>query len=204
MISNPQGATLEDFDHLIKLIREYPYCQNYRILAAKVASDNLFQEQREMTHFAALYATNRTRLKKLLDNSLNLGELPITYNQNTEPDKKTETKPKLPVQNNNADDKPVSQAESIKRMLQDSIIEEFISKNPKISPLQPKRLRNDHPNEDLSCPCAKPPSEFVSENMAKILLKQGKTKEAISMYKKLALKYPKKKNYYKEIIKQIS
>ncbi len=50
--------------------------------------------------------------------------------------------------------------------------------------------------QDLSEPNIELDKEIVSENLAQLYLKQGKTDKAISIYKKLILKFPDKKSYF--------
>ena len=45
--------------------------------------------------------------------------------------------------------------------------------------------------------------QLVSENLAKILAKQGKTEKAIDIYKKLVWKFPQKKAYFASQIESL-
>ncbi|MEH0156832.1 hypothetical protein V6R21_22070 [Limibacter armeniacum] len=75
---------------------------------------------------------------------------------------------------------------------QQQVIEKFISKSPRISSAktEPELVQEDLSTEatELSGPLA--------ENYAKFLVKQGKTQEAIKIYKTLMLKNPNKKSYF--------
>jgi len=44
---------------------------------------------------------------------------------------------------------------------------------------------------------------LVSENLAKIMIKQGKKSKAVDIYKKLIWKYPQKKAYFASQIESI-
>ena len=57
-------------------------------------------------------------------------------------------------------------------------------------------MRSDH-NNDL------PDSNIITETMANIYLKQGNSKEAISVYEKLIEQQPEKTDYYKIRIEEI-
>jgi hypothetical protein len=46
-------------------------------------------------------------------------------------------------------------------------------------------------------------SSLISESLAKLLAKQGKTDKAIDMYKKLSLRNPEKSAYFADLIKEI-
>lgn len=57
--------------------------------------------------------------------------------------------------------------------------------------------------QDLSEPSIELEKEIVSENLAKLYLKQGKTDKAISIYEKLILKFPDKKSYFAASIEKL-
>jgi len=48
----------------------------------------------------------------------------------------------------------------------------------------------------LSLKSSEFPEAAITENLANILLKQGKSTQAIAIYEKLVLKYPQKKSYF--------
>jgi len=57
--------------------------------------------------------------------------------------------------------------------------------------------------EDLSKNSQQFNDELISENLAQIMKNQGKTKQAINIYKKLIWKFPQKKSYFAAQIDQI-
>jgi tetratricopeptide (TPR) repeat protein len=90
------------------------------------------------------------------------------------------------------------------RQLQMEIIENFIEKETKLSPLR-ANLNDQSEQEDLvKKRSAGPTTSIVSEGMAKILLRQGKIEKAIEMYEQLILKKPEKKAYFAEKIKELT
>ena len=82
--------------------------------------------------------------------------------------------------------------------LKSDFIDDFIRKNPKII----KKKKNNGKNEDLASKrlCQK---EFITENMAKIYIKQNKIKKAIKIYEKLISLNSKKKSYFAKKIKNL-
>lgn len=83
-----------------------------------------------------------------------------------------------------------------------NLIEQFNSLRDSLSKLDPKQFK-DAPTEDLAVPAIEVSDGFVSENLAQILVKQGKNDKAIEIYKKLIWKFPQKKTYFADLIEKI-
>lgn len=95
---------------------------------------------------------------------------------------------------------PLSSPESKKeKSNHDSIIENFISSNPKI-----KTPIKDAPLIDVSLKAVIPNESLMTETLAKVYLEQKKYKSAIKAYKILSLKYPEKSGYFADQIKAIT
>ena len=82
--------------------------------------------------------------------------------------------------------------------LKSDFIDDFIRKNPKII----KKKNNNRKNEDLAS-IRLSQKEFITENMAKIYIKQNKIKKAIKIYEKLISLNSKKKSYFAKKIKNL-
>tara|TARA_Y100000768_G_scaffold233008_1_gene176058 strand:+ start:1594 stop:2028 length:435 start_codon:yes stop_codon:yes gene_type:complete len=80
---------------------------------------------------------------------------------------------------------------------QDQIINNFIDKKPKV-----KSKKSTDNLKDLSIPKNKKRA-FLSENMAKILIKQNNISDAIKIYEKLISNNSKKKIYFAKKIKEL-
>ena len=80
---------------------------------------------------------------------------------------------------------------------QDQIINNFIDKKPKV-----KSKKSTDNLKDLSIPKNKK-RVFLSENMAKILVKQNNFSDAIKIYEKLISNNSKKKIYFAKKIKEL-
>lgn len=78
------------------------------------------------------------------------------------------------------------------------IIDMFLGK--KVGRITPQRSDNKDTIIDLS---VVETDEIITESMAKIYRMQGLNNEAISIYRKLSLKYPEKSRYFAEIISSI-
>lgn len=104
---------------------------------------------------------------------------------------------------------PVSSAEIIagsstgtrsNQQQQSELIDKFIMLNPRI---EPSRDKSEKPQEDIAKPFTEERSDFVTETLAKIYIKQGYYSRAIDIYEKLCLKFPEKSSYFASQIEKI-
>ena len=91
-----------------------------------------------------------------------------------------------------------------KQLSQNQIIEHFIKEQPSIGDVK-KEIEDfdEGTTRDLSLKSTTFGDDLVSENLAVILLKQGKKEKAIDIYKKLIWKLPQKKAYFAARIEEI-
>ncbi len=82
----------------------------------------------------------------------------------------------------------------LKKSVQRDIIDSFIKSEPRISTVN-RGEKDAFTDRDLSENSIRPP-ELISENLATILIKQGKLDKAIEIYEKLSLKFPEKRAYF--------
>jgi tetratricopeptide (TPR) repeat protein len=94
------------------------------------------------------------------------------------------------------EEKPEIDKREIRKIKQNEIIENFIKAEPRISAAQAKDKGVEMSAEDLSEKTVDTATGFVSENLANIMVKQGKIDKAIDIYEKLILKYPQKNAYF--------
>ncbi len=83
----------------------------------------------------------------------------------------------------------------------ENIIDKFIKEDPTIPPLNPKTIAEEQ--EDLSAKSGVESKGLISENFAKILIKQGKIQKAIDIYTQLSLKNPEKSTYFAGLINEL-
>ncbi|UII24066.1 tetratricopeptide repeat protein [Fulvivirga ligni] len=117
----------------------------------------------------------------------------------TKPKATTKTKKTTTKKKSTSEDKTIS-AERTPQEEQNKLIEQFISAEPKI---KAKPKASSEPQEDLSENSTHFNDDLVSENLAKILISQGKKDKAIDIYKKLIWKFPQKKSYFATQIKDL-
>jgi len=89
----------------------------------------------------------------------------------------------------------------LKKEEQEKLIEKFIQSDPQMqNVLSSKELSE---KKDLSAPSVKFRDDIISENLASIMIKQGKHEKAIDIYKKLIWKFPQKKAYFATQIEEL-
>lgn len=81
-----------------------------------------------------------------------------------------------------------------KKNEQQEIIEKFLKASPKIKRNTGKVKKKDL--DDLSAQSVEFGDNLVSENLARVMIKQGNKSKAIDIYKKLIWKFPQKKAYF--------
>ncbi|ADB37039.1 hypothetical protein [Spirosoma linguale] len=101
-----------------------------------------------------------------------------------------------------APSQPILSAADIERQRQLDLIDSFIKKEPRISPVRGKPGEVLE-QEDLTKRNKPVSGSLVTESFAKILEKQGKTDKAIEIYKKLIVKNPEKNAYFAAKISEL-
>ena len=97
-------------------------------------------------------------------------------------------------------DVPRTDVPGTPRTRQQEIIDRFVAANPQIT-RETSATNENAP--DLSAPSSAFQDDLVTENLAEIMLRQGKTDKAVNLYEKLMLKYPEKKAYFAQKIEQL-
>jgi hypothetical protein len=97
---------------------------------------------------------------------------------------------------------PTLSPADLERKRQFDLIEDFIKKEPRISPVRSK-LNEPTEQEDLTKRTKPISGELITESFAKILVKQGKIAKAREIYEKLMVKNPDKKPYFAAKISEL-
>lgn len=87
---------------------------------------------------------------------------------------------------------------------QQKLIEEFISSLNKVKSKTLLPPGQEKSVEDLSSESIEFDSNLVTETLAKLYVKQGKTEKAIEIYRKLIWKFPQKKAYFAARIEELN
>ncbi|GAB4041371.1 hypothetical protein [Spirosoma jeollabukense] len=99
---------------------------------------------------------------------------------------------------------PVLSAADIERQRQFDLIDSFIRKEPRISPVRTKPDEQLEQEDLTKRTIAAAGGGLVTESFAKILEKQGKIDKACEIYRKLMVKNPEKKTYFAAKISELT
>lgn len=190
LIESPNNLNSETLVALDKMLKLYPYSSCIHLLYMQ----NLQRENRNefsaQLKTSSLYCNRKTLynllnkndyiMQELLGTQLNLSQINELNNYLNQ---EQEDAPEY---------KPTSTAE---------LIAHFIENEP--GRLRVKKNDDEQETEDLSEKSTIENDEIISETLAQILAKQGKTEQAIQLYEKLCLKIPEKSSYFAAQIKNL-
>lgn len=185
LVKNPNDINLDQSISIKKIIKKYPYFQIARIIeliGLKKFNNIRFNNALKTS---SIYSTDRSVLYEIIElEKISSNEsFPILSLEKT----KNSFIKWLKV------NKQISNPKSP----QNSLIESFLSINPKIDPH--KKISNT----DLSDGFTVSKKEYMTETLAKIYFDQNKFEEAIKAYEILCLKYPEKISLFADQIKTI-
>ena len=185
LVKNPNDINLDQSISIKKIIKKYPYFQTARIIeliGLKKFNNIRFNNALKTS---SIYSTDRSVLYEIIE---------------LEKIRSNETLPILSLEktkNSFIKWLKVSKQVSNPKSSQNSLIESFLSVNPKIDPY--KKISNT----DLSAGFKLSKKEYMTETLAKIYFEQNKFEEAIKAYEILCLKYPEKISLFADQIKTI-
>jgi len=185
LVKNPNDINLDQSISIKKIIKKYPYFQTARIIeliGLKKFNNIRFNNALKTS---SIYSTDRSVLYEIIElEKISSNEtLPILSLDKTK--------------NSFIKWLKVSKQVSNPKSSQNSLIESFLSVNPKIDPY--KKISNT----DLSAGFKLSKKEYMTETLAKIYFEQNKFEEAIKAYEILCLKYPEKISLFADQIKTI-
>ena len=185
LVKNPNDINLDQSISIKKIIKKYPYFQTARIIeliGLKKFNNIRFNNALKTS---SIYSTDRSVLYEIIElEKISSNEtLPILSLEKTK--------------NSFIKWLKVSKQVSNPKSSQNSLIESFLSVNPKIDPYK------EMSNTDLSAGFALNKKEYMTETLAKIYFDQNKFEEAIKAYEILCLKYPEKISLFADQIKTI-
>ena len=182
-------------------LKKYPFMSSLHTLLAKKNKEESHDDFGSSLIRASLYANNRNKLKHFIEPILHS----VSFTYSTEKvsdhtgvntfhsyDHSSEEKD-LPLASDPEEAIKSSQQKQI-----DQFLDTFGEEGKRISSAE---LSDDDNQEDLSI--IEDSQDIVSENYAKILLKNNRKDEAIKIYQELILKFPEKSNYFAGVLEKL-
>lgn len=102
-----------------------------------------------------------------------------------------------------SEEEKTAKSVSTKKKKQIEIIEKFIQNEPQIDRERMAQAESNVDIEDLADKSILKEEAFETETLAELMAKQGKTKKAEEIYKKLSLKFPEKSAYFATRIEKL-
>ena len=193
LIKKPYAFSDKEINFLSDLTLSYPYCQNAQILFCKALHDSNSIKFKSQLKKAASHAANRSLLFEILHekkNKLaNKQENKINFKKN---------------EYSFSEWISIIQTKKIDRSGKKSnneIINLFLEKKPTITKKSKQKFYRASENAKISI---QENNEIISETLAKVYTRQEHYEKAISIYKKLSLKYPQKSIYFADQINLIN
>ena len=227
LVAHPANLSISDAKTVEVITRQYPYCQLGHTLLAKGYHTHYPEELAfEKIRHASAHALSRNALRKLINGSFR-NEISATLHPkfesdylhkfSEEPDSQTTNSPEEDITeqtemisnidlltNSSAVEDLLIDEIAQRKQLQNSIIDNFLMKDPGLIRTTKSQLEAMGKQEDLSVGSAKLEKGIVTESYAKILTMQGRRDKAIEVYEKLILKFPEKKPYFATKIQELA
>lgn len=157
-----------------ELLKKYPYSACLHMLYAKMLKISENTEAEKYIETAALYINDRKKLFRYLNDIRD----------------ETVVQQVVPVYNLELKESEITENTG----QPNDLISKFLCEKPVFVM---KKEVYDEPNESVYDP------EIISETLAEIYFKQGKTDMSLNIYEKLCLKFPEKNSYFAARIEKI-
>jgi len=195
LLKAPHTITAQQYKSLSALLQAYPYFQLGHALMAKVSGMTPGKSDPLPLQRAAIYATNRHHLKKLLDSDVLWQEA---------------LSKQLAIELQGVSPTPVDVAQgsmvfptSKKNLAQWQLIDAFMEKSKPWPKKNQEESEKSTTQQDLSQINPSLKNYLITENFAQVLVAQKKISQAITIYKALMVRFPKKNRYFSNIINHL-
>ncbi len=216
IIQNPDSLNQYAIDDIAQLIESYPYCQTLHLIYQKrlqLGDDaDLYKHSLAKT---ACYASDPSQLFYWLteiDNSKSLlSNIVLEEDEESESTSQTSISDhaissdhtfgywlKLAINREMTIEDQLDKTSTAK---QSALIDEFLQKNPTISPNK-EHIKGK--NTNLATKSTQESDSLMTETLAQIYLDQGLYNKAIKAYEILSLKNPQKSSFFAQRIAQIA
>ena len=205
LLRHPHKIMPEDMSHLQDIVQSYPYFQIAYALLAKGAYDQDHGTAKQAIQRAAIYATDRTYLKALLEDTPPFA-IPPPVSEET-----ATAEEEVRVENydfingyidaiRQRDEYPITKQKSLAQL---HLIQDFMQKDMQLKPQSLLGMPDEDFKHDLTQQSTTFHDDLATENLAQVLVKQGKITRALEIYEQLLLKFPEKKTYFVGLIKEL-
>ncbi len=202
------------------LIEQYPYFSTARVVYLKMLHDTGYPAYPEKLRQNTIFIPDHKQFYRYLNNLLSLEStsheqvyqqepVAIELLEDREEEKKTRLSiPYYQLENEFPEEKMLSLDELANEWLtkkkqkeerRDTLIEKFIETEPSIA----KFTGESASSPEITATDTDSTTEFFSETLAKIYIRQQLYDKAIATYSKLSLKYPEKSVYFASQIEKI-
>lgn len=225
LVANLSEVSALEINGLEETIQQYPYCSLAHTLLAKAYENDELAKQAKLRK-AAAYSLSRNALRRIMNGTFTnhsnvsttakfdsdfLRKLETILEAKEDEDKRKQQEYQQEVLSDKeflsystvAEDMLLNEIAQ-KQQLQNTIIENFLLKDPGLIRSSKSQLEAMGKQEDLSLNSGKLDKGIVTESYAKILTMQGRKEKAIGVYEKLILKFPEKKAYFVSKIQELS
>lgn len=205
LLHHPHKITSEDIPDLQELVQQYPYFQVAYALLAKATHEQNHVTTKQAIQHAAIHATNRNYLKALLD-GIPPFDIPVVVPEETQAPEEEARVDNYDFINgyisaiHQKDERPITKTKNLAQL---HIIQDFIQKDVQFKPQSLPAMPDEDFHRDLTQESTAFHDDLVTENLAQMLVKQGKLERASAIYAQLLLKFPEKKAYFARLIEEL-
>ncbi len=216
LVQRPRNIDKAALQELRKVLLQYPYFQLSYTLIAKGLYDQDPQKAQHAIQIAAVYAPDRNHLKLLLEDKLGYAKLAEVKEEQqvanelsgasdpmNQPVKGTLQVEFINSYITNIYAKQSKQVTNKKSLAQLNIIDNFIKQGGRFRAVTIKGMSLEDMPTDLTKDNTGFHDDLLTENLARVMIKQGNFERAIDIYKRLQRKFPEKGTYFSTLSEEI-
>ena len=200
ILQQPDNLSEKELSFLEEINHEFPYFQTSKAIYLKSLKENEDIKFKKFLRSTAAYTRDRKILFDLITKSQNQDEK-VYFNKNEITSallENTSNEKEIIKENSFVEWLKISNLKPIDRSNETELIDEFISKKPKLKVEVSEYESSVDTTSDIGDQAV-----FMTETLAKLYLNQKNYDKAIQSYKILILKFPEKNSYFADQIKKI-
>ena len=200
ILQQPDNLSEKELSFLEEINHEFPYFQTSKAIYLKSLKENEDIKFKKFLRSTAAYTRDRKILFDLITKSQNQDEK-VYFNKNEITSALLENisnEKEIIKENSFVEWLKISNLKPIDRSNETELIDQFISKKPKLKVEVSEYESSEDTTSDIGDQAG-----FMTETLAKLYLNQKNYDKAIQSYKILILKFPEKNSYFADQIKKI-